>query len=173
MGALAGFVVGVGAYSATHRGHFDGWEAARWGALGALVGGTLGVAFEAAGAYGLFGVGIAEGEVGGAAAVQASPNATGPANRIAGNAFRDQIADEFRQNGYTVTTEVYKRTPFGKRFIDIEVARNGQTLGGIETKVGGSRYIAEQRAKDAWLLRYGALNDPNRIPYPVVVVRDR
>ena len=51
----------------------------------------------------------------------------------------------------TLATEVYKKTPFGKRFIDIEVSQNGKVLGGIETKVGGSRYTPLQRAKDLWL----------------------
>jgi len=72
-------------------------------------------------------------------------------NRAAGNAFRDEIADAFRQIGLEVDTEVYKRTPFGKRFIDIEVTREGRLLGGIETKVGSSRYTTLQRLKDWWL----------------------
>jgi hypothetical protein len=73
------------------------------------------------------------------------------ANRTAGNAFRDEIAEALRSEGREVATEVYKSTPFGRRFIDIEVSQNGQVLGGIETKLGGSRYTPAQRAKDAWL----------------------
>ncbi len=73
------------------------------------------------------------------------------ANRTAGNAFRDELADALRKSGRDITTEVYKKTPFGRRFIDIEVSQGGKVLGGIETKVGGSRYIATQRAKDNWL----------------------
>ena len=65
MGAVVGGVAGFGAYALTHRGNFDGWEAARWGALGALAGGTLGIAVEAAGAAGLIGVGAAEADMGG------------------------------------------------------------------------------------------------------------
>jgi RHS repeat-associated protein len=72
-------------------------------------------------------------------------------NGISGNAFRDEIAGALTQEGRQVTTEVYKRTPFGKRFIDIEVSHNGQVLGGIETKFGGARYGSSQRAKDFWL----------------------
>lgn len=73
------------------------------------------------------------------------------ANRIAGNAARDALALGLRAEGRTAATEVYKWTPFGKRFIDIEVSLGGKVLGGIEVKVGGSRYLPAQRAKDAWL----------------------
>ncbi len=100
---------------------------------------------------------------GAAAAENAVPTVT--ANRIAGNAFRDTIADALRAAGRDVTTEVYKPTLFGKRFIDIEVSHNGQVLGGIETKVGDSRYTPAQQSKDMWL----RLNNG----YIVNVVRDR
>jgi hypothetical protein len=50
-----------------------------------------------------------------------------------------------------VTTEVYKKTPFGKRFIDVEVARPGAPLEGLETKLGNSPYTLSQRAKDLYL----------------------
>ena len=73
------------------------------------------------------------------------------ANRIAGNAFRDEIAQALQAEGRDVGTEVYKATPFGRRFIDIEVSQNGTVLGGIETKLGNSPYSASQRAKDTWL----------------------
>jgi hypothetical protein len=53
--------------------------------------------------------------------------------------------------GREVATEVYKWTPFGKRFIDIEVSYNGVVVGGIETKLGNAVYNASQRAKDFWL----------------------
>jgi len=86
------------------------------------------------------------------------------ANRIAGNAFRDEIAGALRAEGRGVATEVYKRTPFGKRVIDIEVSQDGRVLGGIETKVGSSRYTPLQRLKDAWLRLVEN--------YPVNVVRD-
>ena len=84
-------------------------------------------------------------------------------NKVAGDAFRDEIAGLFRDAGYGVSTEVGKRTPFGRRVIDIEISRNGQVLGGIETKVGKSAYTTYQRAKDAALY---ILND-----YPVQLVR--
>lgn len=73
------------------------------------------------------------------------------ANRVAGNAFRDYWAELFRANGYGVETEVYKWTPLGRRFIDIEVSRGGEILGGIETKLGSSSYTAAQEFKDMWL----------------------
>lgn len=86
-------------------------------------------------------------------------------NRLAGNAFHDEIAGALRAEGRDVSTGVYKSTPFGKRFIDIEVSKDGQVLGGIETKLGGSRYTPAQRTKDWWL----KVNDG----YIVNVVRDK
>ena len=72
-------------------------------------------------------------------------------NRAAGNAFRDDLAEQLRLAGRDVETEVYYWTPFGKRFIDIEVSMDGTILGGIETKVGTSRYTTLQQVKDWWL----------------------
>ncbi len=86
-------------------------------------------------------------------------------NKAAGDAFRDQIAEGLRKEGRDVATEVYKKTPFGKRFIDIEVSKDGKILGGIETKVGSSRYTPLQRLKDTYLR---IVND-----YSVTVVRNR
>jgi hypothetical protein len=74
------------------------------------------------------------------------------ANKKAGDAFRDEIAEMFSKAGYGVRKEVGKVTPFGVRRIDIEVSSPlGKVLGGIETKLGQSRYTPSQRAKDAWL----------------------
>jgi len=86
-------------------------------------------------------------------------------NKAAGDAFRDEMASALRNEGRDVATEVYKKTPFGKRFIDIEVSLDGEVLGGVEAKVGGSRYTLLQRVKDTWLR---LVED-----YPVNVVRDR
>jgi RHS repeat-associated protein len=86
-------------------------------------------------------------------------------NRAAGNAFRDEVAQGMRMEGRDVATEVYKRTPFGKRYIDIEISLDGKVLGGIETKFGGSRYLPLQRVKDAWLQLVDG--------YPVNVIRSR
>jgi len=72
------------------------------------------------------------------------------------------LAAALRAEGRTVRTEVFKRTPFGPRYMDIDVRLNGVSLGGIETKVGGSRYLPLQRLKDAWLGANG---------YPVQLVR--
>jgi hypothetical protein len=77
------------------------------------------------------------------------------ANRASGNAFRDTIAAILRSAGYTVQLEVVKRTPLGKRIIDIEVSLAGKVLGGIETKVGRSRYLPLQKLKDRWLRSEG------------------
>ena len=87
------------------------------------------------------------------------------ANKAAGDAFRDQVADGLSYEGFDVETEVFKRTPFGKRYIDIEVTKGGRVLGGIEAKYGSSRYLPLQRLKDAWLLKVGN--------YPVTIVRSR
>lgn len=76
--------------------------------------------------------------------------------------FRDELAAALRAEGRTVNTEVYKWTPFGKRYMDLDVWHNGVNLGGIETKVGGSMYLPLQRLKDAWLGANG---------YPVNLVR--
>ena len=73
------------------------------------------------------------------------------ANRLWGNAFRDELAEALAAEGREVATEVYKSTPLGPRFIDIEVREGGRILGGIETKTGNSPYTVSQRAKDAWL----------------------
>ena len=86
-------------------------------------------------------------------------------NREAGNQFRDEIADLFRKMGYVVRTEVYKKTPYGKRFIDIEIERDGIILGGIETKFGKSRYHFLQQLKDHYLKHV--------LGYIVNVVRDK
>lgn len=72
-------------------------------------------------------------------------------NRTAGNLFRDELAAALRAAGREVRTEVYHATPFGKRFIDIEVWYKGLRMGGIETKVGASRYKTLQRLKDWYL----------------------
>ena len=83
-------------------------------------------------------------------------------NRAAGNLFRDELATALRAEGRTVYTEAYKSTPFGKRYMDIDVWYNGVNLGGIETKIGSSRYLPLQRLKDFWLDANG---------YPVQLVR--
>jgi len=98
-----------------------------------------------------------------AVAAEVKPLSQVQKNRAAGNAFRDELAAALRAEGREVATEVYKKTPFGKRYIDIEVSIKGKVQGGIETKVGKSPYGLEQRAKDLWLQRVKG--------YPVNVVR--
>jgi RHS repeat-associated protein len=77
------------------------------------------------------------------------------ANQKAGNALRDELALLLEKEGREVATEVSKRTPLGWRFIDIEVSQSGKVLGGIETKLGGSRYRTLQRLKDNYLTAFG------------------
>ncbi|MBV4359033.1 DUF6443 domain-containing protein [Pinibacter aurantiacus] len=86
---------------------------------------------------------------------RAGTQSTVQANRTAGNLFRDELADALRAEGRVVRTEVYKWTPFGRRYMDLDVWYNGVNLGGIETKVGGSRYFTLQRLKDGWLRSQG------------------
>ena len=95
-------------------------------------------------------------------AEQAAKKSNIQANKAAGNAFRDEIAAIFESQGRSVEKEVFKRTPFGSRYIDIEVTYKGQVSGGVETKLGKARYDVTQRAKD-WYL--------NLMGYPVNVVR--
>lgn len=85
-------------------------------------------------------------------------------NKIQGDLFRDQLAQQLRAAGREVHIEVSKRTPFGRRFMDIEIRQNGVPVGGIETKTGKSRYTPSQRAKDEWLKMNG---------YPVNLARQR
>jgi hypothetical protein len=87
-------------------------------------------------------------------------------NQAAGNEFRDQVAQQFTDAGYGVTTEVPHWTPFGWRVTDIEVTSpDGDLLGGIETKLGNSPYTAAQQAKDAWLAQQGYPTSLVRGPY--------
>lgn len=49
-----------------------------------------------------------------------------------------------------VNTEVYRWIPIGKRYFDLDVWHSGDNLGGVETKVGGSRHLLLQSLKDSW-----------------------
>jgi hypothetical protein len=91
------------------------------------------------------------------------------ANRAAGNLYRDELAAALEAEGRTVFKEVYKETPFGKRYIDLDVWYKGESLGGIECKVGQSRYHSLQRMKDDWLRVNGDVRDG--IPYNVFLGR--
>jgi hypothetical protein len=73
-------------------------------------------------------------------------------NRLAGNNFRNEIVNLLRQAGFKVNIEVFKPTPLGARYIDIEVyTAAGKLLGGIETKLGTSQKTIGQVAKDLYL----------------------
>jgi len=73
------------------------------------------------------------------------------ANKKAGDAFRDDIAKHLEGMGFDVAKEVTFKTALGARRVDILVSKGGRILGGIETKLGGSRYLPSQRAKDAMI----------------------
>jgi RHS repeat-associated protein len=176
--AAAGAVIGGAgfgiAYAFTAPTNLTGWQfasglanAVGQGAyIGALAAVTAGLAVEIAPAA-LAAVGI-----GGAAAASNGEveceveQAQVTANREAGNAFRDRLAAALQSAGRDVQTEVYKRTLFGARWIDIEVSQNGRVLGGIEAKLRDSPYTPDQRAKDAWLwltqgYRVDLVREPN------------
>lgn len=72
---------------------------------------------------------VAEALVGEGALAGEATTSLVQANRTAGNTFRDELAAALRAEGRTVRTEVYKRTPFGKRYIDIDVKYNGVNFG--------------------------------------------
>ncbi|GAB1646763.1 RHS repeat domain-containing protein [Krasilnikovia sp. MM14-A1259] len=83
-------------------------------------------------------------------------------NDLVGNAYRDHIADFFRQNGRTVVTDAENRkaltfrTPDGDRILDMAVYdKNGGLLGYVETKSGKAGQDPEQMAKDAYLRSQG------------------
>jgi len=76
-------------------------------------------------------------------------------NRERGLAAENEVADLLRKQGLEVRQHVAKETPFGRRIVDIEVWRDGELLGGIEVKTGGSRITPQQRAADQWLNTHG------------------
>lgn len=84
-------------------------------------------------------------------------------NNSKGQKAEDEVAADLKGAGRDIDRQVRKDTPFGPRVIDIEVKdKDGNVLGGVEVKAGGSRYRADQRSKDEWLGRNG---------YPVNVIR--
>ncbi len=84
-------------------------------------------------------------------------------NNRRGQEAEDEVAADLEGAGFDIDRQVQKGTPFGPRVIDIEVKdKDGNVLGGVEVKSGGSRYRADQRSKDEWLRRNG---------YPVNVIR--
>ena len=94
-------------------------------------------------------------------------------NRIAGNEFRDLVASRLEADeGFAVLgKEVGVKTPFGMRYMDILAQRNGGLVN-FETKLGGSRYLPSQRAKDWWISRVGVdLGDGGLTQIPTVLIR--
>jgi RHS repeat-associated protein len=94
------------------------------------------------------------------------------ANQAAGNAFRDATANRLTAEGWNIVgTEVRVNTPLGVRITDILAERNGDLVG-FETKVGASRYLPSQIAKDTYISRFGGtLGDGSTIRYPTVLIR--
>jgi hypothetical protein len=86
------------------------------------------------------------------------------ANREKGIAAENEIADQLRKQGFDVNQHVTRETPFGRRVVDIEVWKDGELLGGIEVKTGGSRYMPQQRAADQWLNSHGYPTYLMRLP---------
>jgi RecB family endonuclease NucS len=62
-------------------------------------------------------------------------------------------------------TDVYFRTPFGARFVDIVGSNADGDMVFIEVKLGGSRYSVLQQLKDEWLYEeWGIPTKLMRIP---------
>jgi len=96
-----------------------------------------------------------------------APVAQVTVNKQVGDGARDALAAALEAEGRIVETEVFKRTPFGPRYIDIEVSQPGapKPSGGIEVKTGNSPYTPSQRAKDTWLKYWeGYTVDVVRLP---------
>jgi hypothetical protein len=95
------------------------------------------------------------------------------ANKVAGDAFRDEVADRLPDLGFDVVRkEASVSTPFGTRRIDILAERNG-SLVNVETKLGSSRYLPSQRAKDIWMSRVGVnlYGTGELVRIPTMVIR--
>jgi hypothetical protein len=107
-------------------------------------------------------------------AAQVAPKATVQTNKIAGDAFRDQVAARLESElGFDVIgTEVSVKTPLGRRAIDILAERNGGLVN-FETKLGASRYRPSQRAKDWWISNIGVdiYGNGNQVTFPTMVIR--
>ena len=95
-------------------------------------------------------------------------------NKVAGDAFRDHVASRLgSEHGFNVIgTEVSVKTPLGRRVIDVLAERNGGLVN-FETKLGGSRYLPSQRAKDWWISNVGVdvYGNGSRVTFPTVVIR--
>lgn len=75
-------------------------------------------------------------------------------NKAAGDAFRDEVAAEIEKTGKKVRREVRVDTPFGARYLDIEVTEPATgELSAVEAKSHNARYRPSQRAKDEYLKR--------------------
>ncbi|MBG6106099.1 MULTISPECIES: DNRLRE domain-containing protein [Micromonospora] len=88
-------------------------------------------------------------------------------NKLVGDAYRDHVADFFRQAGKKVVTDADDAkaltfaTPFGDRKLDIAVYGDDDSLlGYIETKSGREKADPDQLKKDEWLrANYGLTID--------------
>lgn len=70
-------------------------------------------------------------------------------NQRVGNAFRDEVANYYRGQGFNVETEQTILTKWGPRRLDVVIKNgSGDTLLAVETKVGGASYGPIQRIKD-------------------------
>ncbi len=79
-------------------------------------------------------------------------------NKVLGDAYRDHVADSFRERGLVAVTDLDDAalntysTEFGDRVFDISVwGKDGRFLGVVETKSGMARQDPGQARKDAWL----------------------
>jgi hypothetical protein len=93
-------------------------------------------------------------------------------NQRAGNAFRDSVATQLQEQGFNIIgTELRVNTSLGTRVVDILAERNGFVVA-FETKLGSSRYLPTQFAKDQWIERFGGtFRNGARANFPTVLVR--
>ncbi|OKI58008.1 hypothetical protein A6A27_07155 [Micromonospora sp. CB01531] len=85
-------------------------------------------------------------------------------NKLVGDAYRDHVADFFRQTGKKVITDADDAkaltfaTPFGDRKLDMAVYdKDDNLLGYIETKSGNEKADPDQVRKDEWLREHYGL----------------
>jgi RHS repeat-associated protein len=71
-----------------------------------------------------------------------------------GTDFEDAVKGVLEAAGRNVTKYRYMWTPYGPRYIDLDVSDAGGSLGGVEVKFNQSRHHTMQRLKDEWLRQY-------------------
>lgn len=86
------------------------------------------------------------------------PQSDAEINKLAGDAYRNDVASYLRENGRDVLTDGENRkamtfgTPYGPRIFDMGVWDDaGRLVAYVETKWGKKRYGGTQKKKDEYL----------------------